>query len=458
MPDRPALVAVPNVELIEVGTWATSTGIFTWDIADLESAIDAQNDPAVRTPVLKLGHTDPRFDGEPSIGRIENLRMSADRMTLLGDLTGVPAWLADVMGSAFPSRSIEGEFGFESQTGTRHRFVLTALALLGVQSPAISTLSDIAALYGVDPQTVAASAQTSLDEEQRMPKPVTVEAAVSLDQVRQAFYAAEAAAAKFGVWAWIREVYTDHVIVDDDEGHLFKLPWSEANDAPVFDFDNAQAVKVEYVDVASVAASAEGALRRGGLRERVARMATNPQTPAAPADGPEKGAGMDSAKLREALGLSADASDTEVTAALATAGVIPKVSEEEDVDKVTETPTPKPDEVTPTAVPDGLALVPKEELADLKVAASQGVEARQEQLKDKRERLVAAAIGDGRISPARKDAWLKKLEVDPGEEQVLASLEKGVVPVTAPLGTPGGEAKTEDDQTYDALFGAQKVG
>jgi len=62
--------------------------------------------------------------------------------------------------------------------------------------------------------------------------------------------------------------------------------------------------------------------------------------------------------------------------------------------------------------------------------ASAGLELPQERDKDRRETLVAAAIGDGRIPPARKEHWIKALEVDfEGNSQVLASLEAGLIPV-----------------------------
>ena len=52
--------------------------------------------------------------------------------------------------------------------------------------------------------------------------------------------------------------------------------------------------------------------------------------------------------------------------------------------------------------------------------------------RDKRERedLVAAAIGDGRIPPARKEHWLKSLAADyEGTKTVLEGLEPGLVPL-----------------------------
>ncbi|HEU5046146.1 MAG TPA: hypothetical protein VFT75_18645 [Nocardioidaceae bacterium] len=151
-PFVPNLVTVPNVEILEVGEdWETSTGVFSFDETDLRSAIESQADPAVRTPILKLGHVDQRFDGQPSFGRLENLRTNNNDQTLVADLTGTPQWLASIMWAAYPRRSIEGEYGVITRTGNRWPFVLTALALLGDAYPAINTLEDLQNLWGDTP-------------------------------------------------------------------------------------------------------------------------------------------------------------------------------------------------------------------------------------------------------------------------------------------------------------------
>ena len=150
--EQPALVTVPNLELLEVGEdWATSTGSFTWSLKDLQSAIASQDDPFVRTPIVKLGHVDKRFDGQPSLGRVKNLHLSDNGQTLLGDLVGTPTWLAECMASAFPRRSIEGYFDFTTKSGNNWPFVLTGLALLGDSYPAIESLEDVQALFGGQP-------------------------------------------------------------------------------------------------------------------------------------------------------------------------------------------------------------------------------------------------------------------------------------------------------------------
>lgn len=162
-PFVPNLVTVPNVEIIEVGEdWETSTGTFTFDEEDLVSAVESQQDPAVRTPVLKLGHTDPRagFDGEPSFGRLENMRLTNNGQTVVADLVGVPQWLASIMWSAYPRRSFEGQCNYRTRTGNDWPLTVEALSLLGAAYPAINTLEDLKTLWGAMPPVLLPSGDT----------------------------------------------------------------------------------------------------------------------------------------------------------------------------------------------------------------------------------------------------------------------------------------------------------
>src|SRR5262249_21934435 len=149
--EPPALVTRPDVELMQPGTWQLSTGTATFTPDDLRAAVTALDCPAIRNPVIKLGHIDQRFDGEPAVGWIGNMAVDSAG-TLRGDYTGMPAWLDDVLPSAYPDRSIEGSYDFRCQLGHIHPFVVTAVALLGVTAPGIGTLEslqDVAELYGV---------------------------------------------------------------------------------------------------------------------------------------------------------------------------------------------------------------------------------------------------------------------------------------------------------------------
>ena len=441
MPDRPALVTVPNVELAEVGTWDCSTGRVTFTVEDFAAAVAAQDDPAVPTPVVRLGHVDPRFDGEPAVGRIENVRLSADSMTLVGDLVGVPAWLAEVMASAYPRRSVEGWHNATTATGSTHRFMVTGLALLGVTVPAIGTLADIAALYQVDQVAASAGpagggeavAVTLAAKEPPVP-PIPVAAAVNVDDIRAAFYDT----APPGSWAWIREMYVGtnaYIIVDDDGGNLFQIPWSEADGT--ITFGTPVRVAVTYVAAPAEPAVDDAALV---LLARFRPLGGQAVTASAPPTGPQgqQGEHMDPVLLRISLGLAEDATDEDVlarAAELAAAAAAP--------------PAP-----AAAALPEGVTAIDEGTLAELRTAAAAGREALERQRRDDRDRFLAAAVGQGKFPPARLAHWSGLWDRDPEgtRDYVDKTLAAGTVPV-AEVGHAGA-GNTEDDALYEQLFGA----
>jgi hypothetical protein len=153
-----ALRTLHGIELAAVGTWKASTGETTFTYADFADAIAALDCPGVRNPVIKLGHMEPdstggvRWDGEPAVGWVAN--MSFDGAKIYGDLTGMPAWLADadenglsVLAAAYPDRSIEIWRPFVCQIGHEHPSVITALSLLGVAAPGVGVLKSMQDVY-----------------------------------------------------------------------------------------------------------------------------------------------------------------------------------------------------------------------------------------------------------------------------------------------------------------------
>lgn len=153
------LRTVPGIELAAIGTWKASTGTTTFTEADFLDAVAALDCPGVRNPVIKLGHAEKdstggvRWDGEPALGWVANMRYGADGK-LRGDLTGLPAWLADadgnglsVLAAAYPDRSIEIYRPFVCQIGHSHPAVITALALVGVSPPGVGVLKSMQDVY-----------------------------------------------------------------------------------------------------------------------------------------------------------------------------------------------------------------------------------------------------------------------------------------------------------------------
>jgi len=148
IPQAVALKGIPDVELVAVGSWDASTGPVTITNDDVNQAIAALECPGVHHPVLKLGHDEPdpdgqkiRWDGTPAVGWVSNMRLSDNGAKILGDYTGMPAWLADVAASAYPQRSVEIRRDLKCQIGHTHPFVITAVSLLGVYPPAVDRKS-----------------------------------------------------------------------------------------------------------------------------------------------------------------------------------------------------------------------------------------------------------------------------------------------------------------------------
>jgi hypothetical protein len=331
------LATLKGVELASVGSHDCMTG--TWDCTaqDIVDAVAASQEPEWRAPIIKLGHTDPRFDGEPAVGTIRNLRASPDGRTLIGDLTGLPQWLADTMPSAYPSRSVEGVKKDIAASGRAYSFRLSALALLGVEPPAIESLADIARLYDV----AAANSQQATG-------------------------------------------YGSPIVT---VGPM----------TPV---------------TAPVSASAAPSI--------------------------QEGPSMDPVKFREALGLPADASNEAVSAKLAVAGFIPKIS---DPAPVVEPPAPaapvavaEPAPVVEPApsVAEDLVAQLRTELASLtawrdqKEAADRDAEA---------DNFVLEAVSAGRLRPAERDHFIKLYSAAPEvtREIIMARARGSEVPI-APAG------------------------
>jgi len=257
-PAAPALVTIPDVDIVATGTWNLSTGEATFTTDDLAAAVDASSCPAVGPPLIKLGHIDPRFDGEPAVGRVANMTLTASGNKITGDLAGMPGWLGDVLPSAYPNRSIEGTYGFVCQIGHVHPFVITALALLGVASPGVgvlNSLEDIAALYGVAAAAAADPGRTwTLMIRGGAPMAGTVLAqGITTEDVRRAYY--ENASYEM----WITELQLDPlqlIVADEGTSKVYRVPVTTKGGK--LTFGDAVEVIVEYVDVPTTTAAAGG--------------------------------------------------------------------------------------------------------------------------------------------------------------------------------------------------------
>lgn len=139
-------VTLSGVELLRVGRWRAAAGDGNISAEDLDAMVAAAADPEVDAAPVRIGHDDPRFDGQPALGWLTNVRREGDR--LLADIVGVPQRLAPRFRDAWRRRSIEAVSNLRTPSGRLYRRALTGLALLGIAAPAVKGLADVLALYG----------------------------------------------------------------------------------------------------------------------------------------------------------------------------------------------------------------------------------------------------------------------------------------------------------------------
>ncbi|MGI5222180.1 phage protease [Nocardia sp. CA-290969] len=470
VPTAPALSHLPRVELMHAGTWECSTGRHTFTADDLAFAVAALDCPAVRRPVLKLGHTDPRFDGEPAVGWIDNLATANGGRSLIGDFVGMPGWLATpdehghtVIASAYPSRSIEAVWDHRCALGHHHPFVLTGLALLGVTEPAIGTLAslqDIGALYGVAASTphTGGSPVTVHMKGPAMPSPTPrqVAAGVTTEDVRRKFYDS-------APWAqWIEEFHLEPlqlIVIDDDTGNRQRVPVivdpaGDGTDGVTFGapvpvvvrYDDATTAGADPADPAAVEGedtaapvAASTVLRYASRAESRPGRPAAAATPAAAADGAttEGGSGVELtneqlAALRTALGLADDADiDAIVTAIQELATKVAEQAEQ----TATEATEAAEQIAAASRLPEGVVTVDSGRLAALEADSAQFKSYLAERRRDEIDGVLASAIKEGRITPANKETWRKTLDSDLDHgKTLLASMAPNTAVPVAELG------------------------
>lgn len=185
------------------------------------------------------------------------------------------------------------------------------------------------------------------------------------------------------------------------------------------------------------------------VKQAVTRAASEAPVTAGASSHQERGAGrMDPAKIREALGLAADASDEEVKSTAATA--LGFVEEQPPLFEVAaaapKTTAPKPGTMT---IDVSAWQESQERLKRLEAQAAKQREA-------ERDQVIAQAVQDGKFAPARRDHWKRLWDLDPeGTRDSIDGLQKNVIPVMA-SGYAG--APDEDiDAEFAHLFPPRSV-
>lgn len=473
-----SLVTLPGIELATIGEWNLGSGLTTFTRDDMAAAVGAVECKSVRRPVLKLGHSEPppkgqkRWDGEPAIGWIENMALAEGGDMITGDYTGVPGWLAEIMSTAYPDRSVEATRNFKCQTGHVHPFVITAVALLGVTPPGIGVLDSIKAvkaLFEVEAEAEPITGETitvtqSSDQERPMPQPIQITAAVTAEDIRREYYE------DANMMCWITEMVMDPmqlIVRDESTGEIFRVPF--AIDGKNIVFSEPIEVDIEYVDAPPnetetepAASAAPSRMIFAGAAESAFRSALPPRTPdPAPAPPPTplppaepvtaaKAAARihgspihhernhvefteaQLAELRRTLGLAEDAELTPETV-ISASGTLAEHKAEI------------------TAAGPNTIVIDASVWTDMQTRIKRGEEARRVQLETERDSTLTAAMAAGKFPPARLAQWQKVWASDPeGTRELIATLTPGLVPVSE-IGYPG-DPDAYNGGEFDSLF------
>jgi hypothetical protein len=484
-----ALVTLPAVPIAQVGVWATSTGVWNCTAEQLAAAVAAQSDPAFRTPILKIGHTDPRFtdgqilgDGEPAIGRMENLRLTDAGQTLVADFVGVPAWLAEIMASAYPSRSVEAMEDVTSPSGTTYALVVTGCALLGVQPPAIESLGDIADLYGQNRDLTAWVAArlltaSALNQESPMPQKIrrlgTVVASATIDELIASFEAWAETQPLLGGDSWVRDVNTDSLVATvwrGDDCTYWRVAWTETDGTCTF--GPPEQVRPTYEPVPAATATAASAMPdtptpNGGVltSQWSAIHVRSPRgrgTAASTATREELRVPIPTA-LAERLGVSADADDDAVLSALDAKLATTQSAGPGDEDTDDKSETEETGDVE-ALVAAAVERATKPLLASIASNTTELAVLKAEKVAKAREALIGGAIAAGKIRPADRTKFEAQYDKAPEVvEALLGTIAAGsAVPVTASGYTGGGDGTVdglspEDAALLDALGIGEKA-
>lgn len=447
VPESPVLVTLRDVELMRVGEWDISTGMFYATPDILAQAVAALECPAVRNPIIKFGHTDPRAsgDGEPAAGYITNIALADNGSTLTSDWCGMPKWFADVLPSAYPDRSVEGEYDHVCQLGHTHPFVLTGVALMGTARPGIGTLESlnlrtVAEAYGVAAAERGSGVPVVLPMKAGSAMAAaTISAQATTTDLMQQFY--DQPAVEQNWWIWIEEVFIDPAQVIAEDGSDSTL-WSydyTVDAEGVFTFSDPKQVLRTYVAASArkpaVAFASMQESRPAAHAALAARkaFASAETTGTEPENNPESTPDNEEGKstmaltdeLRTRLGITDEnADETTILGALDEA--LNTAAADTDVAAGAGQPAPEP---------PGTIRVDAATFEQLRADAESGRLARAEQISARRSSLVDAAVRAGKIAPASREGWSSYLsagnaDMQAAAEKQLNELPAGTIPTS----------------------------
>jgi len=154
----PTTKTVQEVEVFAVGEWTDSEGnTYDWTADDLKEMVEAYSNSEDPRVSLKVGHTEDDFNirianalgipvelamgdengqGQIALGYVSQLAFIGDK--LVADFMGVPEAITDLIeGGQFNAVSSEIDLGHDGSK------ILSGVALLGVEDPAVTSLAQL---------------------------------------------------------------------------------------------------------------------------------------------------------------------------------------------------------------------------------------------------------------------------------------------------------------------------
>lgn len=148
MTDFKSFDTLDNVEVFAVGTWNKDKYTAS-DLQEMVRNFDTLKD--VVKPPAKIGHSEHqellKKEGLPAAGWVTSVKMVGNK--LVATFNDVPKVIKDLVDKkAYKRVSAEIYPKYKNPAdGKTYNNVLRAVAFLGADTPAVETLSDIAALY-----------------------------------------------------------------------------------------------------------------------------------------------------------------------------------------------------------------------------------------------------------------------------------------------------------------------
>jgi hypothetical protein len=137
---------VDGVEIFKAGLW-NGDKYTEDDLDEMVKAFDAIGDKI--KPYLKLGHTEKQAllqkEGLPAAGWITNLKRVGD--TLVAKFSSIPQKIYELIVNKAYGRFSSEIYWNLKDSGKTYKRVLKAVALLGADTPAVTTLDDFINLY-----------------------------------------------------------------------------------------------------------------------------------------------------------------------------------------------------------------------------------------------------------------------------------------------------------------------